>query len=268
MKNILRIGMVILLAGVWGCRERFTEVDLAPPAPPRGLYTSTGDNLVELFWMANTEYDLAGYNVYVGTSGSGAFELIGTTRGNHFIDYGAHNGITYCYTVSAFDFDGNESPLSTELVYETARPEGSVSVKNFRAYPDHAGYDFSSETIGPYDDKYTDIFFDNDHGAYYMDVWDDTDIQDMGYTKSIYEIGEAPDGGWSPTKDVRLIVGHTYMVWTWDNHFAKFRVSSLSPTIVLIDWAYQLQAGNPYLKRAVPEDRNPLKAGPGFERRK
>ena len=93
-----------------------------------------------------------------------------------------------------------------------------------------------------------------------MDVWDDSDIQDMGYTTSLDEIQVAPESGWSPTKDVRLISGHTYVVWTWDDHFAKFRVSSISPQRVVFDWAYQLRGGNPFLKRGMRSvaERGPL----------
>ena len=82
-----------------------------------------------------------------------------------------------------------------------------------------------------------------------MNVYTDTDIQDLGYTHSLLDIKVAPASGWSPTHDVRLYVGHTYVVWTHDDHYAKFRVTSLSPSRVVFDWAYQLQESNPMLKR-------------------
>jgi hypothetical protein len=44
-----------------------------------------------------------------------------------------------------------------------------------------------------------------------------------------------------------LIPGHCYLVWTRDNHYAKFRVTGLSPTVVSFDWAYQTDPGNPEL---------------------
>ncbi|MEO0156993.1 MAG: hypothetical protein ABIL07_07755, partial [candidate division WOR-3 bacterium] len=70
-----------------------------------------------------------------------------------------------------------------------------------------------------------------------------------GYTASFDEIGYAPDDGWSPTGIVEAIVGHTYVIWTWDNHFAKIRVASLKPGYVIFDWAYQVDPGNPELVR-------------------
>jgi hypothetical protein len=96
-----------------------------------------------------------------------------------------------------------------------------------------------------------------------MDVWDDTDIQDMGYTTGLDDILIAPADGWSPTKDVRLIKGHTYIVWTWDDHYAKFRVYDITADHVILDWAYQLVAKNPNLKhqKTATGDRLPLSAG-------
>ena len=38
--------------------------DVFPPAPPQGLSSIYSAGAVELVWTANTEADLAGYNVY------------------------------------------------------------------------------------------------------------------------------------------------------------------------------------------------------------
>lgn len=71
-----------------------------------------------------------------------------------------------------------------------------------------------------------------------------TDIQDMGWTSNLDAIDFAPPAGWSPTGSVELIPGHAYVVWTRDNHYAKFRVTSLSASAVVFDWAYQTDPGN------------------------
>lgn len=249
MKTFLITSIALSLA-IYGCTSQNVSIDLTPPVAPRGVESFAGDNFVEVFWTENTERDLAGYNIYVAFNRGGNFRLIGNTRAPHFIDRGVANGQTYYYAVTAYDFDGNESDLSVDAIGATPRPEGySVPLLEYRSSPGSAGYDFSTFSIGPYDDKYTDIFYEYSNGVAYMDVWDDSDIQDMGYTISLDEIRFAPEAGWSPTKDVRLIVGHTYVVWTWDNRFAKFRIVSLSPQRAVFDWAYQLMEGNPFLKR-------------------
>ena len=256
---------VILFAG---CEGNVFRPDLTPPSAPRGIYTETGDNLVELFWIDNPEQDVAGYNVFVSSSYSGQYQLIASTAQPHFVDNGVNNGITYYYAVTAYDYSANESELSRDVVYDTPRPEGyNVLLNDYRTRPDLAGYDFSTYSVGPYNDRYSDVFFEYFGGSYYMNVWEDSDIQDMGYTTSLYEIRYAPTSGWSPTKDVGLIVGHTYAVWTWDNHFAKFRVTGLSPSRVVFDWTYQLQQGNTRLKPAFFSERNP-ELGRGAKSRK
>jgi len=265
MKTTFVLFAVLLMAG---CDMPSTHRDLAPPSVPRGVFTATGDNFVELSWVPNPEPDVAGYNVFVSSSYYGRYDLIGATADPAFIDYDARNGQTYYYAVSAFDFAGNESDLSKDVAYDTPRPEGyDVVLFDYRTRPTIAGYDFSTYSVGQYNDDYTDVFFEYYNGLYYMNVWEDSDIQDMGYTNSLYDVTTAPDGGWSPTKDARIVVGHTYVVWTWDDHYAKFRVSLLSPSRVVFDWAYQLQTGNPRLKPSA-KDRQALRLGPGAEERR
>lgn len=267
MRLVSFLAMVLMVALLsTGCEERFFQPDIEPPLSPEGISTRTGNNLVEVSWNRNREPDLAGYHVYVSSSYNGVYTKIGSSRVAYFADSGSRNGRTYYYAVSAFDRNGNESELSADVAYETPRPEGyDVGLGNYRVSPTVAGYDFSTKSIGRYDDQFTDFYFEYSDGIYYLDVWEDTDIQDMGYTNSLYEIGEAPTKGWSPTKDVRLIPGHTYVVWTWDNHFAKVRIIEVSPLGVKFDWAYQLQEGNTRLKSV--SHRGELIAGSGVRMR-
>jgi len=213
------------------------------------------DNAVELTWLHNTEPDLAGYNVWVSDGYDGDYHLLGSTDRNLFVDHGATNGVRSYYGVTAYDFEGNESDISRDVVYATRRPEGyGIQLDNYRTFPSTAGYDFSTYSVGNYEDQYTDVFFEVYNGYAYLNVWTDTDIQDMGYTQSLYEISTAPSSGWSPSKSVEAIVGHTYVIWTWDDHYAKIRVRELTTSRVTFDWAYQVAPKNPELKRSIPGD--------------
>jgi hypothetical protein len=196
---------------------------------------------------------VAGYNIFVSSAYDGWYELIGSTRGTYFLDDGARNGNTYYYAITAFDYDGNESSLSRDIVYDVPRPEGyDVVLYDYRQTVAGSGYDFSDYAVVPYNDPYADMYFENYNGQHFMNVWNEvgfeTDIQDMGYTNSLLDIRVAPSSGWSPTHDVRLYVGHTYVVWTHNDHYAKFRVTAILGNRVVFDWAYQLQEGNPMLK--------------------
>jgi hypothetical protein len=250
MKTAIIVAVVSVLTFT-GCDHHFWHVDDTPPSAPSGLSTSPGDNFIEIFWHPNPESDVAGYNVYSSTSADGRFTYIGSSSSAYYLDRGAKNGNTYYYAVSAYDRDDNESPLSREVVYDIARPEGAnLILSDYRTVPSTSGYDFSAYAIVPYTDAGADMWFEYYNGVMYMDVDTDSDIQDMGPTGGILDITTAPASGWSTTHDVQLTVGHTYVVWTWDDHYAKFRVTSLSSGRVVCDWAYQLQKSNPLLKRA------------------
>ncbi len=253
--NMFGTYLVVASLALVGCKDLVDHPDATPPSSPRGVRTATGDDFIELFWNANSESDLSGYNIFVSSSYNGRYELIGSTTAPYFMDNGARNGNTYYYAVTAFDFDGNESDLSRDVAYDVPRPEGyDVTLDNYRQSVLSSGYDFSSYSVVRYDDQDADMYFENYNDVYYMNVRTDTDIQDLGNTNSLLEINVAPSSGWSTTHDVRLYVGHTYVVWTYDDHYAKFRVTNLSPSRVVFDWAYQLQVSNPMLKHATSVD--------------
>jgi hypothetical protein len=249
-----------------GCEdEKVVYVDDNPPAVPTGVYTITGDGWVEIRWNPVREDDVAGYGVYWNDTLDGAYMRLGEVTGmesTRFLHTGLSNGTTYFYAVDAFDFAGHESDLSYEDAFDTPRPEGvDVDVYAREADPQLSGIDFSQYPPSPFvtafDSDSTDVFFQRIGQVLYakgtvIDGWPN-DIQDLGYTDSMDEVSWAPSEGWSVAPSgVELIEGHTYVVWTWNLHFAKFRVVSLEfaaglPVRATIDWAYQVDNNNPEL---------------------
>jgi len=261
MKTRILIFALTLLFLNQACEiyEPEEEIDFTPPAIPTGVVVSNGDERVYIYWDNNREGDLAGYNIYASDSYDGRYELIGASDYNNFIDYDAVNGETYYYAVTSYDYNGNESELSFEDIYATPRPEGfNQAIFDFREFPNNSGYSFSLYSVVAYDSIDVDFFFENFDGDFYLDVWDDTDIQDMGPTNDIYDIEFAPITGWSETKDAVATEGHTYVLWTWNNHFAKVRISSITNERVVFDWAYQLVEGNIQLKPSTIGDTRSL----------
>ena len=81
-----------------------------PPPPPSGTATGT----VTVTWTANSESDLRGYRVYVGTrSGvrSQSFDVGNVTSTRLTLPLGS----TYWFSVTAYDSSGNESSPSGEI---------------------------------------------------------------------------------------------------------------------------------------------------------
>ena len=257
MRQIAKYLLAAVVAASFlnGCSEEKTIVqpaeDHQPPATPRGVTSITGDEYVEILWYESDEPDLAGYRVYRSLTLTGMYDLQATVQTGYYLDENVSNGTTYYYAVASFDFDGNESDLSPENVFDTPRPAGTDLVLYDPEYqPGYAGYDFSQARRVSYDSPNADIVadYDEDLDVFFMDVGNiDIDIQDFGYTESLDDVDWAPEEGWSELGWAELIEGHSYIIWTADNRFAKFRVVDFNNNSVLLDWAYQPDVGNPEL---------------------
>jgi hypothetical protein len=260
MRSLILLSVLALATS--GCMEDgpTTPRDYTPPSAPRGLYSVTGDHEVFLHWMPNPESDVVAYRIYAADCPGGdgcPYASVGATEGVDFAVVGLPDGVTRWFAVTAVDRAGNESELSHDFVHDTPRPEGwSAAIEDYYlGGSPWSGWDFSSYGVTPWDASITDMFFGYDGTRYDMFVPDyATDIQDAGYVGSLDAIDLAPGAGWSPTGSVELIPGHAYVVWTRDDHYAKFRVLRLippsagRPAQVVFDWAYQVDPGNRELR--------------------
>lgn len=267
MKALQKIsGLVLSLTFLFfatSCEDNgIIFVDTTPPAAPKNVQTIVGDNQVDIIWDRNIEHDLAGYNVYFAWDYDGKYELIGSTENDYFIDYDARNGEKYFYAVVAYDYNGNESDLSTAYVYGAPRPEGyNRVILDFVRFPDLSGFLFGEYAVVNF--QQADFFYENYDGTFYINVWPEDEIQDMGPTNSLIDIEFAPTSGWVPLYDinddykyVEAIVGHTYVIHTFDGYYAKIRVKSLTGERMTFDWAFQTIQGETQLKQGITVDRN------------
>ncbi len=88
---------------------------LSPPSTPAGLTATSGGAGILLKWTANTEANLAGYNIYRAGAAAGPFTKINTSgliSQADFNDAFAPIGSASFYQVSAVDLSGNESAKS------------------------------------------------------------------------------------------------------------------------------------------------------------
>lgn len=231
------------------------EPDTTPPSSPKGAYSVTGDRTIYIYWEDNDERDFSKYRIYWSLDQHSAFTYLATTTIPEYVDQGLTNGTTYYYVITAVDFSGNESGNST-LIYDTPRPEGfSYSLFDKAVSPRVSGIYFKIPQglfIVPWDSSACDIYLDKVAGTFYLNttnksgVWND--IQDMGFTDTLDEITYAPNSGWSDLGYVEVIPGHTYVIWTWDLHYAKLRVTNKYADYIAFEWAYQVAPENQELK--------------------
>lgn len=266
----------ILLTAVFsGCEDNNDKIvyvyEDVPPPVPQGVYSVTGDGEIYLYWLPidDVSSDFAFYVVYRSdTDPDTGYWEIGTTGNTYFIDDGVINGQTYYYAVSSVDVEGNLSDLSYEYVPDTPRPEGFNQILyDMDTSPDFSGWDLSGEQLVYWQSPNCDFYLEFVPGddVFYFNVGNVmTDIQDMGYTGHFDEIDYSPpaDSGWSLNGWTEVILHHTYVIWTDDNHFAKIRVKAIGQESVIFDWGYQVDAGNRELKPRVDRSTGYLRRNP------
>ena len=121
----------------------WVTTDLTPPAAPTGLFATGGFGLVNLNWTANTEPDLAGYNLYRSTTMGGPYNKVNTPviKGTTYTDTGRTNGTPYYYILRAVDNSSNESVNSSEV---TATPAEAATGLKFDGTNDYVTFGMAS----------------------------------------------------------------------------------------------------------------------------
>ena len=98
-------------------------------------------------WNANTENDLAGYNLLRSTSTGGSYSQVNGTLivDTLFFDTSVNNGSTYYYVLNAVDSTGNISSTSIEVNATPTAPVVSNDV-----WMNEIHYDNSSTDVGEF----------------------------------------------------------------------------------------------------------------------
>lgn len=251
---------------------------MTPPPVPDDLAVVALDNATYLVWgpRAREAEDFGFYRVYFEDV-DGDY-LLGETDSEGFLDLLAANGSTYRYFVSAVDTWGHESAGSA-VAEATPRPDyrGEV-IHDYFAYPERAGFAFQ-------EDDMSDPVVDGDSPARHFRLETDAEgwwlvpgpgvrIHPTGYETSDLRCGPgadadcvaldvAPATGYLE-RDVGLLPQTTYVMRVpaqGGERVAAIRVQLLGfdqndDPLMIFDWAYQLQVGNPNL---APAHQGPLR---------
>ena len=264
LRSILLISIMMTLIFVVGCEDNNDTVWDPKPEPPQGLFSITGDEFVDLWWAGPYDRDIEEYIIYRNSTGPNAdYVEIGRRIADDnpnldliyydYTDDNVSNGATYYYAVASIDNAGQISTLSAEDIFDTPRPEGVLYLYDIEVQQTNAGIHFVAESSIDAANSECDAYVDSDaFGVYYINAGDlnffrGTEIQGMGYTYNWDDIGYAPTAGWSDLGYVEVIVGHTYIIKTDDNHYAKMRVLETDGAGVRFQWAYQTDINNPEL---------------------
>jgi len=193
---------------------------------------------------------------------------------NSYEDEQVSNGTTYVYAISAFDHRWNESGISFDVAYDTPRPEGYDLTLNYNhedSINSLNGINFSRYLYGSSgmvtyaaQDPETDIYYmyvlnAETHKTHYFYCYDiGTKIKYFDEpTSSLQDVDNGLEGSWDIDGIIEVTDSlNSYIVLTKDNHYAHIRITSIAESSLTLDWAYQMQAGNPQLKPIPPGGTN------------
>jgi hypothetical protein len=254
---------------------RIDVPSFTPPPAPDGMAVVALDRANFLVWEANARSadDFSYYRVYL-FDGTESF-LLGETDSEGFLDLLALNGSTYSYFVTAVDQWGHESQ-GGPAAEGTPRPDfhGEVLFDHFLR-PDASGFAFQEDestipVVGGADPS-RHLRLEVDPQGWWLVPAVGVSIHGTGFVTSALKCGpgsdagcvaleQAPAGGYV-TQDVWMEPGVSYPVRVavpgGGSRHGVIRVELLgedqegSP-LMIFDWAYQLQVGNPNLSPRAP----------------
>lgn len=247
----------------------FVPTPTPPPVPDAPFVVALdGANFFTWGSAARAAADFAFYRIYQD-AGTASY-LLGETDSEGFLDLLSANGTTYAYYVTAVDSDGHESGGSV-TASGTPRPDFQGEwVYDFFAQPATSGFRFEeSEANNPIrDGTASDRHFrlETDPNGWWLVAGPGTTIHQVGFATtalkcgvgadaSCTDVSTAPATGYS-TADMELLPQTTYVLRVIGDdgfaHYGVIRVVLLGSDqngdpIMIFDWAYQLQPGNPSL---------------------
>jgi phosphodiesterase/alkaline phosphatase D-like protein len=128
-----------------GSFTTLTSADTQAPAIPTGLVASPKPTSVILSWTANTDLDLAGYNIERAAGAAGSFSALATlVTATTYTDPGLTLGSLYRYRISASDLFGNVSAYSAVI---SVTPS-AIELAEFAAVASEAGAVIKWATLG------------------------------------------------------------------------------------------------------------------------
>ena len=241
-----------------------------PPPAPNAFRVIALDNANYLAWGNGSREaeDFSHYKVYLD-DGTGTEFLLGETDSEGFLDLLAENGATYTYFATAVDTDGHESSASS-TAEGTPRPDfhGEWLYDHF-SQPALSGFRFSEDEntnpimSGTSLDRHFRLEVDDlgwwlvpgPQSAIYPVGFETTSLKcDVAADAGCVDVTSAPTSGYV-TLDMALEAQASYVLRVVGND-GVIRLDLLGydqddNALMIFDWAYQVQAGNPDLVESV-----------------
>ncbi len=242
-----------------------------PPPVPADLEVVALDATNYIRWNDNARSasDFSAYRIYLLSDQGASQTLLGESDSPGFLDALAENGVTSSYAVSSVDIHGHESGTSSSA-QGTPRPDFTGELLySFMDDPNLSGFRFSEsdqlDPIVPGASLTRHFRLETDASGWWLVPGPSAEVTEGVFTTAL-KCGVAADEqcadwttaplvGYSPA-DILVEPEFTYMwrVVGGDGvvRYGAVRVSLLGTdqtgaALMIFDWAYQLQGGNPQL---------------------
>lgn len=245
---------------------------------PTSLSSTSLDGAIALVWSDNPFLSDPGnfqnYRVYSTsfdidppTSCGSSWKLEGTTVAPEFLVGALTNGVPRCFSVTAVSVDGVESDRSP-LRGDTPRPDSrNIALTTFQADPATSGFRFWEDLNGDGiaqagelglvrsgNSAGIDFAVSDAGGSIFLDpVRIGTGVEfydDVNPVEDLTSIDFAPDQTYRTT-DIEALTGFGYVFQTdggdGSPRYAALRITHVGQTLVILDWAFQPDPGNPEL---------------------
>ena len=251
---------------------RVSVPSFTPPPVPTDLEVVALDATNYIRWNDNarSDSDFSAYRVYLLSDQGATQTLLGGSDSPGFLDALAENGVTSTYAVSSVDVFGHESGTSVSRP-GTPRPDFTGElVYSFVDEPTLSGFRFSeSDQVDPIvagGSPTRHFRLETDVSGWWLVPGPSAEVFPEGVFTTELKCGVAADpqcqdwttaplSGYSPV-EIAVEPEFTY-VWRVVEgggvvHYGAVRVTLLGTDqagseLMIFDWAYQLQSGNPQL---------------------
>ena len=253
---------------------RVVVPSFTPPPVPTSLEVIALDATNYLRWNddARSDGEFSAYRIYLLSDGGATQTLLGASDSPGFLDALAENGVTSTYAVSSVDIFGHESATSTRRE-GTPRPDFTGElVYSFADQPALSGFRFSESDL---DDPIVDglstmrhFRLETDVSGWWLVPGPSAEVYPAGVFTTELKCGVAADAacvdwttaplsGYSPTGiGIAVVPEFTYMWRVTEGggvvrygavRVALLGIDQLGAELMIFDWAYQIQSGNPQL---------------------
>jgi hypothetical protein len=113
-------------------------------------------------------------------------------------------------------------------------PVAGTEILDRVADPENSGYSFSDGEAVAFNDDDMDAYYESADSL--LCVADDSDIEDLGPSKSVCEDLRVDRNGWEVDKAVKVQPGHAYAVWCWDGKVVRLYVQQVLDDALVFDW--------------------------------